>query len=105
MSVKLFAVKNTLPKPLWGGLYSFLQTGGLGFFIAYHIFRVSKEVKEHIREAKISCPVCMDHGVLSELKLKEYKRCSKCTKKCGYQRRCFLTHWEFCSSCNGDGYF
>ena len=89
-----------------GGLYSFLQTGGLGFFICFLCCKANSGIKEfkYERRPLTICPLCDGHGVLEESKFKQYVRCSKCKKKCGYQRTTFLSHWGLCSSCSGSGY-
>ena len=89
-----------------GGLYSFLQTAGVGFFICYKFCRANSKIKEnkyHLRPIMIYL-LCNGHGVLEESKFKQYERCSKCNQNCGYQRKTFFSRWEFCHSCSGIGY-
>ena len=66
-----------------GGLYSFLQTAGVGFVICYKGLRVGKLLK-HTPIDLIKCPLCKGDRVLLISEFEHYERCSKCTRNCGY---------------------
>jgi hypothetical protein len=90
-----------------GGLYSFLQTAGVGFFISYKIFRVEKKVKLTNTPNKflnIKCPLCKGNKVISISEFEKYERCSKCTGNCGYGKSDLCSKRYFCVSCSGIGY-
>ena len=89
-----------------GGLYSFLQTAGVGFVICYKGLRVSQEVKllNHTSIDLIKCPLCKGDRILSISEFEHYERCSKCTRNCGYEKSGLFSERYFCSSCSGIGY-
>jgi hypothetical protein len=87
-----------------GGLYSFLQTAGVGFCICYKIFRVDKEVKAYkYYQDFTKCPLCKGNKVLSRSEFKKYEICSKCTGN-GYEKSDLFSKRHFCKSCSGIGY-